>query len=98
MAPLHAMTMVYTAISFIASTVYAKLDTPTLKKGEWRILDKELMVLLQPLHYHLGRATNENDVFKVGSLCSETIAKFVKSTQELFEKAEVKPKTKFVKH
>ena len=65
MAPLHTITLAYTAISLLASTVFAKFDTPTLEKGEWSILDKELKLLLHPLHYHLGRATNQDDVSNI---------------------------------
>ena len=54
--------------------------------------------LNHPLHYHLGRATNQSDVTKLGSLISETSASFVKDRPEVFEKAVIKPNAKYVKH
>ena len=54
------------------------------------IFDEELKVRLHPLHYPLGKATNQDDVNKLGTMISETIANFAKDMLEVFEKAEVK--------
>ena len=90
--------MAFSLVSLLASTVFAKFDTPELAKSEWTILDKELKVRLHPLHYHLGKATNQDDVTKLGTMISETIANFAKDRPEVFEKAEVKLNSNFVKH
>ena len=98
MAPLHTITAAFSIVSLLASTVLAKFDTPELAKEDWSILDRELKSKLHPLHYHLGTATNQSDVTKLGSLISEAIASFVKDRPEVFEKAEIKPNAKYVKH
>ena len=96
--PLRTLTEAYSVISLLTNSVFSRFDTPELEKGEWTILDKELKTKLHPIHYHLGRATDKEDVTKLGSMISETIAQFAKDKPEVFEKAEIKPNANFVKH
>ena len=92
--PLIALTFT----SALNSNIFPKYDTPLIDKEDWTKQDNELKQRLYPLHFHLGRATNKDEITMLGDMISKEIEKFVSEKPELFEKAEVKSGGAFVKH
>ena len=74
-----------------------RFSAPTIEKSEWKELSDTLKSKLAPLHHHISRCNNPDDLKVLGDHCTHVIRDFLCDHSELFQE-DPKPHSKFQKH
>ena len=81
----------------LSLTTIIRFATPTIEKSEWKELSDSLKQKLSPLHHHISRCNNPDDLKVLGDHCTCVIREFLIEHPELFED-DTKQHSKFQKH
>jgi hypothetical protein len=82
---------------FITLSTLIRFSTPSLEKDVWKDLSDNLKQELAPLHHHISRCNNPDDIKVLGDQCTIVIRNFLSNHSELFED-ENKQSSKFRSH
>ena len=83
---------------FLALSSFVKLSAPKLERDEWNDLNNNLKSKLNPINFHLSRATNPEDIVTLGDQANIIIREFLLEHPEVFEATETGKNSKYTKH
>jgi hypothetical protein len=83
---------------FLALSSFVKFAAPKLERDEWNDLNNNLKSKLNPINFHLSRATNPEDIVTLGDQANIVIREFLLEHPEVFEATETGNNSKYTKH
>ena len=84
---------------FLGLLSFLKFSAPqSVENNEWKRLSLQLKRALAPLHYHISRCTNPEDLKILGNRATEETVKFCTENKELFQEDTNVASEKFKNH